>query len=74
MTPNRLSRRSLLALPLVAVVLAPGPAPQTAQPKRTAYFPAGTWQHKAPTELVFHPIATATFWDDSPREARSHTH
>src|ERR1039457_1543662 len=49
MTPNWLSRRSL---PLVAIVVASGLAAQTAQPKRTVYFPAsGTWQRKAPAEV-----------------------
>jgi CubicO group peptidase (beta-lactamase class C family) len=47
-----LSRRSLLALPLVAVVLVPALAAQTSQAKGTAYFPAvGTWQQKAPAEV-----------------------
>src|SRR5436309_11478338 len=52
MTTNCLNRNSWLALPLVAAVLAPGLAGQTAQSKRTTYFPtAGTWQHKAPAEV-----------------------
>ena len=51
MKPNWLTRRSLLAPLLVAVVVTFGLAAQTAQPMRTAYFPAaGTWQHKAPAE------------------------
>jgi hypothetical protein len=49
MTPDWLSRRSL---PLVAILVASGLAAQTAQPKRTAYFPAaGSWQRKAPAEV-----------------------
>jgi CubicO group peptidase (beta-lactamase class C family) len=52
MTTNWLNRRSWLALPLVAAVLTPGLAGQTAQPRRTTYFPAaGTWQYKAPAEV-----------------------
>lgn len=52
MKPNWLTRRSLLAPLLVAVVMTPGLAAQTAQPMRTAYFPAaGTWRHKAPAEV-----------------------
>src|SRR2546423_837362 len=51
MTTNWLKRLSLLSLPLVAAVLAPALAAQTAQPKRTSYFlAAGTWRHKAPAE------------------------
>lgn len=53
MTTIWLSRGSFLALPLVAVMLAPELAAQTGQRKRTAYFPAaGTWQHKAPAEVA----------------------
>jgi CubicO group peptidase (beta-lactamase class C family) len=52
MTTNWLNRHSLLALPLVATVLAPGLTGQAAEPKPTNYFPAsGTWQHKAPDEV-----------------------
>ena len=52
MTNRRLNRNLLLTLPLIAAALAPGLAAQTAQPKRTTYFPAaGTWQHKAPAEV-----------------------
>src|SRR5271169_5408521 len=52
MTTYWFSRRSFLALPLVAGVLVQGLAAQTAAPKRTTYFPAaGTWQHKAPAEV-----------------------
>jgi hypothetical protein len=51
MTTKALDRLSLLALPVVAALLAPGLAAQISQPKRSAYFPAaGTWQHKAPAE------------------------
>jgi CubicO group peptidase (beta-lactamase class C family) len=47
-----LNRRSWLALALGAAVLTPGLVGQTAQSKRTTYFPAaGTWQHKAPAEV-----------------------
>ena len=57
MTKNRLSRRALLTLSLMATVLATGLAAQTAPPraipaKPATYFPAaGTWQHKAPAEV-----------------------
>ena len=52
MMTNWVSRRSWLALHLVACVLAPALAAQTPQPKGTAYFPAaGKWQHKAPAEV-----------------------
>ena len=55
-TTNWLNRRSWLALPLLAAVLTPGLAGQTAQPKRATYFPAaGTWQHKRPAEWVWTP-------------------
>ena len=51
MTTNGLDRLSLLALPLVAAVLAPGLAAQISQLKRSAYFPAaGTGKHKVPAE------------------------
>ena len=52
MTTKSLNRLSLLALPLVVSLLAPGLAAQTSQPKRAAYFPAAsTWQHKKPSEV-----------------------
>ena len=48
---HRLNPSSLLTLTLWVAALAPGLAAQTAQSKRTTYFPAaGTWQHKAPLE------------------------
>src|SRR5580700_3579754 len=47
---NWISRRSWLALPLEALASTLGA--QTASPKRNSYFPAaGSWQHKAPTEV-----------------------
>jgi hypothetical protein len=51
-TAHWLNRRSLLTLPLLAAVLAPGLVAQTTPAKRIAYFPAaGAWQHKAPAEV-----------------------
>jgi hypothetical protein len=42
---------NLLTLPLLAAMLAPGLAAQSAAATRTTYFPAaGTWQHKAPAD------------------------
>lgn len=51
MKTHWLDRRSLLALPLMAAVLAPALGAQTKQAASTNYFPArGTWQHKTPAE------------------------
>jgi CubicO group peptidase (beta-lactamase class C family) len=50
-TALRSNRSSLLTLLLIVAALAPALPAQTAQAKRTTYFPAaGTWQRKAPAE------------------------
>ena len=50
MTTRWLNRRSLLALPLLAAMLAPRLAAET---KHATYFPAaGAWQHKAAAEVA----------------------
>jgi CubicO group peptidase (beta-lactamase class C family) len=51
-TISKLNGSSLLAVLIVAAALAPGLAAQTAQARRTTYFPgAGKWQHRAPADL-----------------------
>src|SRR5437899_928995 len=57
-----------LLLPLMAAALAPGLAAQTAQAKRTTYFPAAAaWQHKAPAEagLDAAKLKEAVDWAES---------
>ncbi len=61
-------RGSFLTLPLIAAILAPGLAAQTAPLKRATYFPhAGAWQHKEPAQLGMDPgkLKEAVEWAES---------